>query len=109
MAAYTTVEDARIGILMGSKSDWPTMKRASETLNDFGVAHESNALSAHRNPEILKTYLIDADERGIEIFICAAGGAAHLAGVVAAHTHSLDFVGDANNGCFHNAFVADKR
>ncbi len=86
MAAYTTVEDARIGILMGSKSDWPTMKRASETLNDFGVAHESNALSAHRNPEILKTYLIDADERGIEIFICAAGGAAHLAGVVAAHT-----------------------
>ena len=86
MATYTTVEGARIGILMGSKSDWPTMKRASETLNDFGIAHESNALSAHRNAEILKTYLVDAEERGIELFICAAGGAAHLAGVVAAHT-----------------------
>ena len=86
MATYTTVEGARIGILMGSKSDWPTMKRASETLGDFGIAHESNALSAHRNAEILKTYLVDAEERGIELFICAAGGAAHLAGVVAAHT-----------------------
>ena len=86
MAAYTTVEGARIGILMGSKSDWPTMKRASETLSDFGIAHESNALSAHRNAEILKTYLVEAEERGVELFICAAGGAAHLAGVVAAHT-----------------------
>ena len=52
----------------------------------FEIAHESNALSAHRNAEILREYLADADKRGIELFICAAGGAAHLAGVVAAHT-----------------------
>ena len=62
------------------------MKRASETLDSFGVAHESNAISAHRNTKILGEYLIDAEKRGIELFICAAGGAAHLAGVVAAHT-----------------------
>jgi len=86
MATYTTVENARVGILMGSASDWPTMKRASETLEFFEIAHESNALSAHRNAEILREYLADADKRGIEFFICAAGGAAHLAGVVAAHT-----------------------
>jgi len=86
MASYTTVDGARIGILMGSASDWPTMKRASETLDSFGVAHESNAISAHRNTKILGEYLIDAEKRGIELFICAAGGAAHLAGVVAAHS-----------------------
>ncbi len=86
MATYTTVENARVGVLMGSASDWPTMKRASEMLDSFEIAHESNALSAHRNAEILREYLADADKRGIELFICAAGGAAHLAGVVAAHT-----------------------
>ena len=86
MAKYTTVEGAKVGILMGSASDWPTMKRASETLESFGVAHECNALSAHRNAEILQKYLVDAEKRGIELFICAAGGAAHLAGVVAAHS-----------------------
>ena len=71
---------------MGSASDWSTMKRASEMLDSFEIAHECNALSAHRNAEILREYLEDADKRGIELFICAAGGAAHLAGVVAAHT-----------------------
>ena len=86
MGTYVTVENARVGILMGSASDWPTMKRTSETLSSFGIAHESNALSAHRNAEILKQYIEDAEARGIELFICAAGGAAHLAGVVAAHT-----------------------
>ncbi|MBT6281767.1 MAG: 5-(carboxyamino)imidazole ribonucleotide mutase [Phycisphaerae bacterium] len=86
MAKYTIVENAKIGILMGSASDWPTMKRASDTLDSFGVAHECNALSAHRNAGILQKYLIDAEKRGISLFICAAGGAAHLAGVVAAHT-----------------------
>jgi 5-(carboxyamino)imidazole ribonucleotide mutase len=86
MATYKTVENARVGILMGSASDWPTMKRASDTLNSFDVIHECNALSAHRNSEILQEYLLDAEKRGVEIFICAAGGAAHLAGVVAAHT-----------------------
>ena len=86
MATYKTVENARVGILMGSASDWPTMKRASEMLDSFGIPHECNALSAHRNAEILRAYLADADTRGIELYICAAGGAAHLAGVVAAHT-----------------------
>jgi 5-(carboxyamino)imidazole ribonucleotide mutase len=86
MATYTTVEKARVGVLMGSASDWPTMKRASEMLDSFGIAHECNALSAHRNADLLRTYLEDAQKRGIEVFICAAGGAAHLAGVVAAHT-----------------------
>jgi 5-(carboxyamino)imidazole ribonucleotide mutase len=71
---------------MGSATDWTTMKRASETLDSFGVIHECNAISAHRNAEVLREYLEDAEKRGIALFICAAGGAAHLAGVVAAHT-----------------------
>jgi 5-(carboxyamino)imidazole ribonucleotide mutase len=86
MAKYTTSEQAKVGILMGSASDWPTMKRASEMLDTFGVTHECNALSAHRNADLLREYLKDAEKRGIELFVCAAGGAAHLAGVVAAHT-----------------------
>jgi 5-(carboxyamino)imidazole ribonucleotide mutase len=86
MSQYTTIEGAKVGILMGSASDWPTMKRTSETLESFGVAHECNALSAHRNADLVRQYLADAESRGIELFICAAGGAAHLAGVVAAHT-----------------------
>lgn len=86
VASYTTIEGARIGILMGSASDWPTMKRASETLESFGVVHECNAISAHRNTALLQEYLHEAEKRGIELFICAAGGAAHLAGVVAAHS-----------------------
>ena len=88
MAEYKTTEGARIGVLMGSVSDWPTMKRTSETLDKFGVLHECNAISAHRNTQRLQKYLSDADKRGVEIYICAAGGAAHLAGVVAAHTDS---------------------
>ena len=86
MTQYTTVDGAKVGVLMGSDSDWPTMKRASETLDKFDVLHECNAISAHRNPERLRAYLADAESRGVEIFICAAGGAAHLAGVVAAHS-----------------------
>lgn len=86
MATYKTVSGARVSILMGSATDWTTMKRASETLDSFGVIHECNAISAHRNAEVLREYLEDAEKRGIALFICAAGGAAHLAGVVAAHT-----------------------
>ena len=86
MATYEIVENARVGILMGSASDWPTMKQASEMLDSFGVAHECNAISAHRNADLLREYLSRAENRGIELFICAAGGAAHLAGAVAAHT-----------------------
>ena len=86
MANYTIVDGARVGVLMGSASDWPTMKKTSDTLASFGVAHECNALSAHRNADLVRQYLAEADKRGVELFICAAGGAAHLAGVVAAHT-----------------------
>ena len=75
-----------VGILMGSKSDWETMKNASDTLTRFGVAHECRVLSAHRTPGATVEYVGAAEARGIEVIIAAAGGAAHLAGVVAAHT-----------------------
>jgi 5-(carboxyamino)imidazole ribonucleotide mutase len=75
-----------VGVVMGSKSDWETMKHASDTLARFGVAHECRVLSAHRTPAATTAYVASAEERGIEVMIAAAGGAAHLAGVVAAHT-----------------------
>ena len=75
-----------VGILMGSKSDWEVMKSASETLDIFGIAHECRVLSAHRTPGATVEYVGAAESRGIEVLIAAAGGAAHLAGVVAAHT-----------------------
>ena len=75
-----------VGIVMGSKSDWETMKHASDTLARFGVAHECRVLSAHRTPAATTAYVASAEPRGIEVMIAAAGGAAHLAGVVAAHT-----------------------
>jgi NCAIR mutase (PurE)-related protein len=84
---YTTVDGALVGVLMGSASDWPTMKSTSETLARLGIAHECNAISAHRAPERLSDYVDSAEKRGVKVFICAAGGAAHLGGVVAARTH----------------------
>ncbi|MDW8221739.1 MAG: 5-(carboxyamino)imidazole ribonucleotide mutase [Gemmatales bacterium] len=75
-----------VGVVMGSKSDWEVMKSASETLSRFAVPHECRVLSAHRTPEALVQYLREAENRGVEVWIAAAGGAAHLAGVVAAHT-----------------------
>jgi 5-(carboxyamino)imidazole ribonucleotide mutase len=75
-----------VGVLMGSKSDWETMKSTSETLARFGVPHECRVLSAHRTPAATVEYAAGAEARGIEVMIAAAGGAAHLAGVVAAHT-----------------------
>src|SRR5580698_1078519 len=75
-----------VNILMGSKSDWEVMKNASDTLAQFGVAHESRVLSAHRTPKETTAYVSGAEERGVEVVIAAAGGAAHLAGVCAAHT-----------------------
>ncbi len=75
-----------VGVLMGSSSDWPTMQKSAETLTKLGITHECNAISAHRNAERLGTYVKDAELRGVKVFICAAGGAAHLAGVVAAIT-----------------------
>lgn len=76
----------RVGVIMGSKSDWETMKHAQETLARFGVAHECKVLSAHRTPQATAEYAASAEKRGIKVLIAAAGGAAHLAGVVAAHT-----------------------
>ena len=71
---------------MGSKSDWESMKNASDTLARFGVPHESRVLSAHRTPQAATEFAAGASERGLQVIIAAAGGAAHLAGVLAAHT-----------------------
>tara|TARA_B110000014_G_C19986039_1_gene510615 strand:+ start:352 stop:846 length:495 start_codon:yes stop_codon:yes gene_type:complete len=75
-----------INILMGSKSDWSTMQHTRDMLDQFGIANECRVLSAHRTPEETSEYVGGAEERGVEVIIAAAGGAAHLAGVCAAHT-----------------------
>lgn len=75
-----------VGVIMGSKSDWETMRRTSEVLSSFGVPHESKIVSAHRTPDWMAEYAKGAASRGIEVIIAAAGGAAHLPGMVAAHT-----------------------
>jgi 5-(carboxyamino)imidazole ribonucleotide mutase len=75
-----------VSILMGSKSDWPLMEEASKILDQFHIPHEARALSAHRTPDALFEYIKSSEERGVEVFIAAAGGAAHLPGVVAAKT-----------------------
>jgi 5-(carboxyamino)imidazole ribonucleotide mutase len=75
-----------VGIVMGSKSDWDVMRHASETLKKFGVVHESRVLSAHRTPQAATEWASRASARGLQLIIAAAGGAAHLAGVMAAHT-----------------------
>lgn len=75
-----------VAVLMGSKSDWDTMRASSETLTKFGVAHECHVMSAHRTPSMASEFAGTADSRGIQVIIAAAGGAAHLAGVIAAHT-----------------------
>jgi 5-(carboxyamino)imidazole ribonucleotide mutase len=80
------VTQAFVAILMGSESDADVMKKAEEALAEFGVAYETNVISAHRKPEALVAHIRDAESRGVAAFICGAGMAAHLAGVVAAHT-----------------------
>jgi 5-(carboxyamino)imidazole ribonucleotide mutase len=75
-----------VAVIMGSKSDWDTMRHADETLSDFGIAHECRVISAHRSPSLAAEFGSTAEARGIEVIIAAAGGAAHLAGVLAAHT-----------------------
>jgi 5-(carboxyamino)imidazole ribonucleotide mutase len=75
-----------VAVIMGSKSDWETMRHADEMLTQFGIPHESKVMSAHRTPALTTEYTSEAEARGIEVIIAAAGGAAHLAGVVAAHT-----------------------
>jgi len=75
-----------VGVLMGSQSDWETMRHTRDTLAEFGIVGECRVLSAHRTPEETVEFVRSGEARGIEVFIAAAGGAAHLAGVVAAHT-----------------------
>jgi 5-(carboxyamino)imidazole ribonucleotide mutase len=75
-----------VAVIMGSKSDWGTMRQAAELLEEFGVDHECRVLSAHRTPTETAEYAGQAEQRGIEVIVAAAGGAAHLAGVCAAHT-----------------------
>ena len=91
-----------VAVIMCSKSDWDTMRHADETLTEFGVEHECRVMSAHRSPSLATELASNADSRGIEVVIAAAGGAAHLAGVLAAHT-TLPVLGvpmksDALNG-----------
>lgn len=81
-----TKTSPRVGILMGSDSDFPVMEEASKVLEAFGVEHEILVSSAHRSPERTKNYVKEAKKRGIQILIAGAGGAAHLAGVIAAET-----------------------
>ncbi len=75
-----------VAVLMGSPSDWETMKHCSAGLDDLGVAHECRAISAHRQPDVLHAYIAAAEAKGVEVFIGAAGGAAHLPGVMASLT-----------------------
>ena len=75
-----------VSIIMGSKSDWPTMELASTTLDEFGVSHETKIVSAHRTPDLLFEFAKSAEERGIEVIIAGAGGAAHLPGMCASQT-----------------------
>ena len=75
-----------IGIVMGSSSDWETMKAAAKVLEEFGVPYEAKAMSAHRTPQAVADWASNAQKKGFKAMIAAAGGAAHLAGVVAAHT-----------------------
>ena len=75
-----------VGVIMGSKSDWDTMRRADEVLTEFGVPHECLVVSAHRTPAWMGEYASTAAGRGLEVIVAGAGGAAHLPGMVAAHT-----------------------
>ena len=78
---------ARVGIIMGSTSDWETMRHASETLDALGVPHETKVVSAHRTPQRLYDYASGAAERGLQVIVAGAGGAAHLPGMAASMTH----------------------
>ena len=79
-------ERARVGIVMGSDSDWPTMEAAAQAVAEFGIAYEADVVSAHRMPDEMLEYGRRAHERGIEVIIAGAGGAAHLPGMLAAVT-----------------------
>ena len=82
----SVADDPRVGVIMGSDSDWETMSRAADVLAQFGIAHEARVVSAHRSPDWMVEYARTAEERGLEAIIAGAGGAAHLPGMVAGHT-----------------------
>ncbi len=82
----------KVGIIMGSKSDWPTMQHAAAMLDKFGIDYETKVVSAHRTPQLLADYCSDAASRGLKVIIAGAGGAAHLPGMAAAFT-SLPVLG----------------
>ncbi|MFM2486903.1 5-(carboxyamino)imidazole ribonucleotide mutase [Celerinatantimonas yamalensis] len=82
----------KVGIIMGSKSDWPTMSHAAAMLDQFGIAYETQVVSAHRTPQLLADYAQGAQQRGLKVIIAGAGGAAHLPGMCAAFT-SLPVLG----------------
>jgi 5-(carboxyamino)imidazole ribonucleotide mutase len=84
--AKKTEKNPLVALIMGSKSDWPTMEIASKTLEEFGVPHETKIVSAHRTPDLLFEFAKSAEERGIEVIIAGAGGAAHLPGMCASQT-----------------------
>ncbi len=86
MTDSTDSASARVGIVMGSDSDWPTMKPAAEMLEEFGIAHEADVVSAHRMPAEMLAYGQQAADRGLSVIIAGAGGAAHLPGMLAAVT-----------------------
>ncbi|WP_367079107.1 5-(carboxyamino)imidazole ribonucleotide mutase [Luteitalea sp.] len=75
-----------VGVIMGSRSDWDTMRQATEVLEQFGVPFEARVVSAHRTPDLMRDYATEAEVRGLEVIIAGAGGAAHLPGMVAAQT-----------------------
>jgi 5-(carboxyamino)imidazole ribonucleotide mutase len=81
-----TSEQPRVGVIMGSKSDWDTMRGAAEMLSQFGIPHECRVVSAHRTPDWMAEYAKSAQSRGLQVIIAGAGGAAHLPGMVAAQT-----------------------
>lgn len=80
------MEKPLVGVIMGSRSDWETMRHVSETLTTLGIAHETRVVSAHRTPDLLFEYAETAESRGIEVIVAGAGGAAHLPGMCAAKT-----------------------
>ena len=94
--------DPIVGIVMGSDSDWPLVKKACDTLDKFGVAYETRVISAHRTPDLAIDYSRTAEARGLKVIIAAAGGAAHLGGVLAAATVlpviGIPIAGGALNG-----------
>ncbi len=82
----SSLSSSLVAVIMGSASDWETMRHAHETLDKFGVAHECRVVSAHRTPALMHEFAATAEERGLQIIIAGAGGAAHLPGMVAAQT-----------------------